>query len=832
MKRFGILLAVLLSVCRLASAQGSLDAEKVYLWSGGSSRVNVSTGSGAPSGQTNGSLYVDYGSTPVEMYIKVGGSWEKLPRITAANSWTASNAFTAGLTGTTGSFSSTLHAGGNLDVATSKFLVAAATGNTDIAGYAGVPTYVSQTTGWRVDSGGTADFRGLFVDELRAKSFIVNLQQALAGGQIITKSVAVLNGDVSVPGVGAPVSQLVRLPATTTAEVTTSSAHGFSSGDTVWVTGASPSAYNGNFTITVTGSTTFTYPIGSAPTSPATGTITAQGSVVLDVEDLPGSPGIGVFALFDMVVLRSLSRSSMGGITIGDAVGQVVSGPTVLTGHQQWLWTRNQTSGQSGSLARATTIAARSVVLDYGRSGDGYIESTAIDGTAAGNAITRSGSTATLTSTIAHGFKTNDVIHISGADQSQYNGDFTITVTGTTTFTYTVSGTPTTPATGTILTNETNGTNAPYTQTVTWIDAPTVYNRTVQTRSGNLRGITGTAEFGFFAGDFANKHYVRFSGSNAEIAGIPLTLYDGSTATIKLDQSVPSFALGSALPTYGSGTGIWMGKDSGVYKFRVGNPSGNKVDWDDTNLTIVSQNITMNSAGVVVTDDPASFSVAHGYAMSSATIAGSEYGMFGYTSSPIRRLNLLNHTTATTTTGQTVIGSQSDTRVATILFYAGGSASGCVAPCSGVGISATDDIALAASTLSLTGALTLTGGAQMGAPTGGNKGNGTINVAADIYKNNTAYTNPDYVFEHWATGRVVQFAANPGAARYTGLMSLDDLRDYVQAHYRFPQIPAAGTGMFERGDIALELIEQAHLYIFQLEERIKALEQAAKGGGQ
>lgn len=63
--------------------------------------------------------------------------------------------------------------------------------------------------------------------------------------------------------------------------------------------------------------------------------------------------------------------------------------------------------------------------------------------------ITRSGSTATVTST-AHGLVTNDYAIIEGADQSEYNGVFQITRLTDDTFTYTVSGTPVTPATGTI----------------------------------------------------------------------------------------------------------------------------------------------------------------------------------------------------------------------------------------------------------------------------------------------------------------------------------------------------------------------------------------------
>jgi hypothetical protein len=59
----------------------------------------------------------------------------------------------------------------------------------------------------------------------------------------------------------------------------------------------------------------------------------------------------------------------------------------------------------------------------------------------------------TMTVTIAgHGYSTGNVILISGANQSDYNGQWTITVTGVNTFIYVLLNliTPTTPATGTI----------------------------------------------------------------------------------------------------------------------------------------------------------------------------------------------------------------------------------------------------------------------------------------------------------------------------------------------------------------------------------------------
>lgn len=63
--------------------------------------------------------------------------------------------------------------------------------------------------------------------------------------------------------------------------------------------------------------------------------------------------------------------------------------------------------------------------------------------------ITSSGTTATVTHT-AHGLSTGAEVLVSGANEDEYNGVFTITVTGANTYTYTLPSTSTSPATGTI----------------------------------------------------------------------------------------------------------------------------------------------------------------------------------------------------------------------------------------------------------------------------------------------------------------------------------------------------------------------------------------------
>jgi hypothetical protein len=105
-------------------------------------------------------------------------------------------------------------------------------------------------------------------------------------------------------------------------------------------------------------------------------------------------------------------------------------------------------------VAGAVTVQARAVTSAGAPIQNARVILKASDGTGPypfeeSVTITRSGSTATVTHT-GHGLSTNDYVAIDGADQPEYNGVKLITVTGANSYTYTVSGTPATPATGTI----------------------------------------------------------------------------------------------------------------------------------------------------------------------------------------------------------------------------------------------------------------------------------------------------------------------------------------------------------------------------------------------
>ena len=126
------------------------------------------------------------------------------------------------------------------------------------------------------------------------------------------------------------------------------------------------------------------------------------------------------------------------------AAGQFVTSQpytigTLLKSSNASTWTPVQEADLSFRMYGATfTSTSRTVSL-------GQLRAASV------SSITRSGTTATVTTATAHGFSTGQKVVISGATQTDYNGAFTVTVSSTTQFTYTVANSPATPATGTIL---------------------------------------------------------------------------------------------------------------------------------------------------------------------------------------------------------------------------------------------------------------------------------------------------------------------------------------------------------------------------------------------
>jgi hypothetical protein len=94
---------------------------------------------------------------------------------------------------------------------------------------------------------------------------------------------------------------------------------------------------------------------------------------------------------------------------------------------------------------------------------------------------------------------------------------------------------------------------------------------------------------------------------------------------------------------------------------------------------------------------------------------------------------------------------------------------------------------------------------------------GNLEVSGDITKISVPYIHPDYVFE----------------SGYE-LMPLSQLKNFVLKERRLPNMPSKediindGVKLFEHNRLLLEKLEEAYLYIFELEKRISALEKNNK----
>ncbi len=116
----------------------------------------------------------------------------------------------------------------------------------------------------------------------------------------------------------------------------------------------------------------------------------------------------------------------------------------------------NEASGTIYVTGVATTVIPVDLILTYTNAEDVVTSYRTVTPASSIQSVTpsissliRVGSTAIATSS-NHGLVTGVSVTIAGASPSNYNGTFTIQVTDTDEFQYTVAGSPTTPATGTI----------------------------------------------------------------------------------------------------------------------------------------------------------------------------------------------------------------------------------------------------------------------------------------------------------------------------------------------------------------------------------------------
>jgi hypothetical protein len=146
-------------------------------------------------------------------------------------------------------------------------------------------------------------------------------------------------------------------------------------------------------------------------------------------------------------VLSLLNYSSPSGNTLFGATNTIiynVSTPTAtvsLTGNTNGKWVQTSITTAGGSFMPAVNGADPMVVYD----GTRWQRSAATSTAQTITSITRGGTgnlTATMTTAVAHGLVTGNTITVAGATPAEFNGTYRITVTGSTTLTYTMATAP------------------------------------------------------------------------------------------------------------------------------------------------------------------------------------------------------------------------------------------------------------------------------------------------------------------------------------------------------------------------------------------------------
>lgn len=257
--------------------------------------------------------------------------------------------------------------------------------------------------------------------------------------------------------------------------VTTTGAHGYSTGDDVFIG-------NRFHRITVTGGTTFTTADRWGNATTAVGTNAARVYTIAtpysDTElfDLHYAQDSDVLTLtHPSHAARELKRLGATNWTLTTVsfaptltppLGLAVTATIGTAGNenpQSYVITAVDADGITESLASAATSTQNNLTVSGNfntirwnpRAGDyryrvykqrggsyGYIGQVPLITGETISSITNVGATATLTTAAAHGLATGDRVTVSGATPSAYNGSFTITVTTSTAFTYTMLSTP------------------------------------------------------------------------------------------------------------------------------------------------------------------------------------------------------------------------------------------------------------------------------------------------------------------------------------------------------------------------------------------------------
>jgi len=226
-------------------------------------------------------------------------------------------------------------------------------------------------------------------------------------------------------------------PATGTATVTTSGAHGFSVNTSVTISGASPTTYNGVYTIaSVPTTTTFTITgVTVTPPTPATGTYQVQAA---------SASGIAISSMSRTTAgtnteTVTVNTSTNHGFTDGASITITGATPSRYNG----TYTITVPNGGPGLAKFTYSISILPPTPATGTYTVGLSSASAKSISALSCSVSGSGAnkkaTVSATTSSAHGFNTNDYVTMAGNTPSGYNGSFNLASASGSSFTYVIA---------------------------------------------------------------------------------------------------------------------------------------------------------------------------------------------------------------------------------------------------------------------------------------------------------------------------------------------------------------------------------------------------------
>jgi len=458
--------------------------------------------------------------------------------------------------------------------------------------------YASRVTGWRMTYAGALDARNIYADEMHVKAFVADLEQALAGGQIISKSVAVIATDFVAPYAGG--SQILtvedlpsasnmavfeandivalrsfsRASGTLTVGYCYGAVTGYTdgSGTQSWTfTRSGTTTYN---TITQRGSATSASTSSGTSVAPTKPTGVTSGDVLLAVVTHDGSAD----------TITATGWTMIGAYQSGSDINLVMY-YKVAGGAEGSSYTFS--TGSSHALAASVVayynVSTASAFDDYSYSvnsaGTQLIGATVYATATANQLVFLGGITNNTSSTPPSGMTElidagSSGIRVYVAHQALAASGETGSKVGTISASHasivgmvtlrptysSMSATAGAIAAGTTIeakglaldfgisgngyyevttVDGTYGANSPYAQVVSWTTHPQS-GSVVRNRIGHLNGLFSVAnEYGFYAGDGTGtaNNYLRLSSYTAAFNNIPITMYNSGTKIVELSTT-------------------------------------------------------------------------------------------------------------------------------------------------------------------------------------------------------------------------------------------------------------------------------------------------------